>query len=132
VYGLGRRPSALKQRTRYGDAPQYDDASCNVPHRNIVCWGEGRLRVESKWPSYRMVLNGNVYWDCGSARVTFPGFSLGKWRKKGMWLDEESVVGDAQFADGEQNDSRPKATSPARELGAAPFDVTAVGPRAQG
>jgi hypothetical protein len=117
------------QWTRYGDAPQYDDTNCNVLQRNIVCWDKGRLWVEPKWPNYRMVLNYNVYWDYSGAPVTFLGFPLDEWRKKGMWLDEKSVVGDPLFADVAQSDFRLKAESPALELGFAPFDVSKVGPR---
>jgi hypothetical protein len=117
------------QWTRYGDAPRYDDTNCNVLQRNIVCWDKGRLWVEPGWPNYRMVLNYNLYWDYSGAPVTFLGFPLEEWRKKGMWLDEESVVADPLFADAQGADFRLRATSPARALGFTPFDTSQAGPR---
>ena len=52
-----------------------------------------------------------------------------EWRKKGMWLDEESVVGDPLFVDVARNDFRLKAASPAHALGFTAFDTSEAGPR---
>lgn len=117
------------QWTRYGDAPQYDDTNCNVLQRTIVCWDDGRLWVEPKWPNYRMVLNYNLYYDYSGAPVTFLGFPLEEWRKQGMWLDQESVIADPQFESLARNDFRLKPDSPALKLGFVPFDVREVGVR---
>ena len=97
--------------------------------RNIVCWNKGRLWVEPKWPNYRMVLNYNVYFDYSGDPVTFLGFPLDEWRKKGMWLDEKSVIADPLFTDPEHNDFTLKPDSPALKLGFVPFDVTQAGLR---
>jgi Right handed beta helix region len=120
------------QWTRYGDAPQQEDMNCNVLERNIVCWRDGRLWVEPKWPNYRMALDINLYYDYSGQPVTFLGFPLEEWRTKGPWLDRNSVVADPRFLDPDHDDYRLQPDSPALGLGFHPFDLGAAGPRAPG
>jgi hypothetical protein len=117
------------QWTRYGDAPQAEDMNTNVIERNIVCWENGRLWVEPKWPNYRMALDNNLYWDFRGQPVTFLGFPLDQWRTLGPWLDKNSVIADPLFVDPANDDYRLKADSPARALGFREFDITGVGVR---
>jgi hypothetical protein len=117
------------QWTRYGDAPQYDDTNCNVLQRNIVCWENGRLWVEPKWPNYRMVLTDNVYFDYSGAPVTFLGFPLDEWRQKGRWLDQDSAVADPLLTDPTRDDFTLRPGSPALRLGFVPLTLSDAGPR---
>ncbi|MGD0089908.1 MAG: right-handed parallel beta-helix repeat-containing protein [Planctomycetota bacterium] len=95
--------------------------------RNLVYWKDAPL-LGSNWhgDKTKFLLDNNLYWECGGAKVTFAGLSFEDWQKQ-RGEDEHSLIADPLFVDPEHGDFSLKPGSPAEKIGFQPIDTKQIG-----
>lgn len=113
----------------------YSERRPSTFQRNIVYLTQGGLMIPQGERSLNERLaagespgnwDENIYWHtAGADRLRFYRRDFSEWQSLG--LDRNSRLVDPQFVDAAEHDFRLRETSPARELGFRPLDISTVG-----
>lgn len=124
IFALGKNA----QMRRFGDMPFHYPAppNTNIFYQNIVYWNEGKLYSDKKWLNFDMVQDYNLYYNARGP-VKFLQYDFAEWKKKGLYLDQHSLIEDPLFADPENGDFTLKAGSPAFQIGFEPIGIGHAG-----
>ena len=107
------------------------DVNSFLFEKNIVYWTPDEKLVRGPWRELnaKVVTRQNLYWQTDGGEVKVDSLSWDQWQSRGM--DQGTLIADPLFVDPAKGDFRLKPGSPALKIGFEPFELSAVGPRAE-
>jgi hypothetical protein len=128
IFALGK---VCQIQPEGGLAGQPKDVNSFLFEKNIVYWTPEQKLVRGPWRELnaKVVTRQNLYWQTDGGEVKVDSLSWDQWQSRGM--DQGTLIADPLFVDPAKGDFRLKPGSPALKIGFEPFELSAVGPRAE-